>query len=114
MDVFDAVWEQAKRSGDQKRLVQAGTLNLEATRRSEEIRAVREHRAAWRAFTRKGGRNGALVTLDMHPLEVEACKLLCPDLEHADWQAKKRGWQWILKQPYGKEFAPGDFEKTRF
>ena len=113
-NVFEAVIDQARRSGDKESLKRALALGLAAMAKSKEIEAVREHRALWRTVNRNGSRNGALVTLEMHPLEVKACKILCPMLEHADWQAKKRGWGWILRQSYGKEFAPAPFEQTRF
>ena len=114
MDIFDAVWVDAKRSGDKQRLAAAAMLRLQSKAKAREIEAVRSHRDKWRELHPNGERNGHLVTLEMHPLEYECFRFLCPDLEHADWEAKKRSWNWALRQPWGKEYRTAPFEERRF
>ena len=114
MNIFDAVWADARRSGDKQRIAKAAMLRLQSQVKAAEIEAVRGHRDKWRTLHPNGERNGHLVTLEMHPLEYECFRFLCPDLEHADWDAKKRSWLWALRQPWGKEYRTAPFEERRF
>ena len=61
-----------------------------------------------------GSRNGHLLTGDIHPIEYQALTYLVPQLNKADAHEKKELWLWIMKQPWGKEFAAPEIEKTRF
>lgn len=114
MDIFQEVWDQAKRSNSKDMLIEAAALKLAAKAKASEIRLIKAERKNWRKMLRRNDTNGTLATFDLHPLEYEACKILCPDLTHADWQAKQKAWQWVLKQPWAQEFRASPFVKSRF
>ena len=114
MDIFQAVWDQAKRSNDKGRMVEAAALTLAANAKAQEIDLIKKERKTWRKMLRKSNTSGTLATFDLHPLEYEACRIMCPDLRHANWEAKQKAWQWILKQPWAKDFRASPFEKVRF
>ena len=110
-DIFDAVQDSTKKSANAKDFAARVALVLASKIQRAEIDQVRRERALIRNNTlRKSGINGALITLDLHPLEYQACELLCPELKLADNQAKKKAWQWILKQPWAQEFKASPLE----
>ena len=112
--VFDAVWDQAKRCGGPDKIAEAAALKLAARAKQKEIDLVKAERDQAKRLLRRSNINGAISVLEMHNLEWEACRILCPDLDHADWQSKKRAWSWVLKQPWGEEYRPPAFEKVNF
>ena len=112
-DIFDAIQESTRRAKSAEDFADRSALVLAARSRRAEIDAVRREREWTRRNLRlKSGINGALLTLDLHPLEYRACELLCPELRLADNKAKKKAWQWILKQPWAQEFKATPAEQT--
>lgn len=110
-DVFQAVEEQAAR-GSAWDKVNATALLLAASLKRDEIDAIRAERWAMQQDSeREPNRNGALLTFDLHPLEYEACKLLCPDLKYSDMEGRRKAWEWILNQPWAEEFKASPFAK---
>ena len=113
--IFQAVEESARKTPwDRDRLLEAAALCLAAKHKNDEIQAVRQNREAMRrACLRDGSRNATTPTLDLHPLELEAVRFLCPESQIAHWGAKKETWAWVLKQPWAQEFKAPPFEKVR-
>ena len=111
-DIFDAVQDSTRRATSAEDFAKRAALVLAARAQRAEIDIVRAERDWIRKNTlRKSGINGALITLDLHPLEYEACLILCPELRLADNQSKKRAWRWILKQPWAEEFKASPMEQ---
>lgn len=115
MSIFTELAVLAKRTKDLKTFDSATRIIKEASKRGAEITHIRKVRQIHRdKLERDGSRNGALITGEMHQLEYEAIRLLCPALQHPNGEDRDKTWQWILKQDWGKDFAAAPFEKTRF
>ena len=112
-DVFEAVGDHARRSKSHFERMRALGILAAARLKAREIYALKQERKAMRAAieTRRADLNGTVTTFDLHPIELEAIKFLCPDADVADWQAKKKAWEWILAQPWAQEFKSSPLEK---
>ena len=113
-DIFDEVLAQAKRSPDPKAYATALALKMAAKACAKEIKVLRDQRRVFQSDTRRPELNGAAVLLDMHALEYEAMKQLCPDLKKPHPESQKKAMAWILKQPWAAEYAAPAFEKRYF
>ena len=114
--LFDEVERQGRRQRrDLNKLTTAVALCQAAARRKPEIDEFRRTRQIMREKGfQNGNRNGHLITGEMHPLEYEACKFLCPDLNIKNGQPKTKNWYWIIRQEWGKDLAAAPIERTRF
>ena len=113
--IFDAVEAEARRDRTGEKVITGAAICYRAKEQAGEIHMMRVARDVMRHnLQQRNDINGNLLTLDMHPMEYEACEYLCPLLKTADWQAQARAWRWILKQEWGQEFGAPQYEKTRF
>lgn len=111
-DVFEVLFDKWKRVKNPAAKKKMGRILLQAKIKRKEIEYMRDQRHYQRLMNeQKGNINGNLVTGDLHALEYEACRLLCPALMHGDGVALKEGWRWIMRQSWGKEFRAAPFEK---
>ena len=110
--IFTVVAEEVNRTDDPARRARGNRILVDAYRKGEEIKMMREERERIRNECRRdGGLNGTTPTGELHMVEYEACRFLCPDLEQGGGKAKKIGWQWVLAQPWGQEFKCAPIEK---
>ena len=111
MNVFDAIRPFIK-SRDENVATSAAALCMAAITRRDEIDRIRADRQALREKdTRRPEINMAVTVMDMHPLELEAIKLICPDVNRGDKEAKRAAWQWVLNQPWAQELKPPSMAK---
>ena len=115
MSVFDEVAKLIKKQANVGEVTDAHMLLLAAKFRQHEIEDIRRNRYELKQKdTRRPDINMMTVVMEMHPLELEAIKLLCPALAVGNSKGKKEAWQWVLKQPWAEEFKPGPIEKRYF
>ena len=113
--VFDAVEALARKYNNDTMVKVASRLCARAAIRRSEIEEYRSYRQLIRHNCEgKAGINGRLAMLEMHPLEAEAIRLLCPEFMAPNSEQQKRGLRWVEKQPWAKEFLPAPIEKVRF
>ena len=111
-DVFQALYQHWKGVKNPAKRQMIAQVLLAAKLQRDEIDFIRDQRRTARLFLeQKANINGNFLTGELHMLEHEACKILCPALVHGKGPAQKEGWFWILKQPWGKDFAAAPFEK---
>lgn len=112
--VFDALEDQARKYRKSYLVFEGARICQRAAEHRQEIKLVRQHRALMRKESAKvGKRNGAFVSGEIHPIEMEAIQLLCPGVNGKGKNVTK-AWQWVFKQDWGKEFLNAPYEKTRF
>ena len=103
-DVFTAVGDLAKKTSDPNLKTSALALLFAAERLADEINVVRAHRDSERRRDTRRGELGMMPVFgEMHMLEVEACRLLCPALRTGNSEAAPDGWRWIAKQPWADD-----------
>lgn len=111
-DVFQALYLHWKKVKNPAAKQMISRILLEAKLKRDEIDFMRARREASRLFQeQKATINGNLVTGELHLLEHEACKILCPAIRHGTGTAIREGWNWIMKQPWARDFRPAPFEK---
>lgn len=111
-DVFQALYQHWRGVKNPARKHRLSKILLAAKAQRDEIDFIRERRRVARLFLeQKANIDGNFLTGELHLLEHEACKILCPALAHGTGTAQKEGWLWILKQPWGKDFRAAPFEK---
>lgn len=111
-DVFDALYEHWKKVKNPATKQAISRILLAANQRQAEINHIRSQRFVMRLqLEQKANINGNLVTGELHELEYDACRFLCPAIRGGNGTAVREGWRWIMKQPWGKDFRAAPFEK---
>lgn len=104
--VFEALFEHWRRVRNPAAKQRISRVLLAAKQKQAEIDVLRNERARLRASgTMRPELDGTLITGAMHPLEVDACRMMCPDLRIGRGSAKERGWEWVLRQDWGKDLS---------
>jgi membrane-bound lytic murein transglycosylase MltF len=104
--VFEALFEYWRRVKNPAAKQSISRLLLDAKAKQAEIDVLRAERAKLRATdTLRPELDGTLMTGAMHQLEVDACRMMCPDLRIGRGTAKERGWEWVLRQPWGRDLS---------
>ena len=111
-DVFQALYEHWKKIKNPAKKQQVSKILLESKLYKDDIDAIRAERARLRTQAeRAAGNNGMQQLGELHVLEYEACRVLCPTLTIGRGSAKKAGWAWVRKQPWAKDFMAPPIEK---
>lgn len=104
--VFEALFQHWRRVKNPAAKQAISRVLLAAKQKQAEVDILRVERAELRAQeTMRPELDGTLITGAMHPLEVDACRIMCPDLRIGRGTAKEKGWEWVLKQPWGKDLS---------
>lgn len=110
--VFQRLYEEWRKAADPARKARMSRVLFAAKERESEIIGFRTRRAWERNHdTCRPELNGTRMTGEMHPLEVEACRLLCPILEIGRGPAKTKGWTWVLNQPWAQDLKTAKLGK---
>ena len=111
-DIFQALYEHWKKVRNPAKKHQISRILLESKAYAAEIEQMRRYRAeARQAAELRGEINGLPVLGELHILEYEACRILCPTLTLGRGTAKKEGWKWVKKQPWAKDLLAPPIEK---
>lgn len=102
--VFQALYDHWRKVRNPARKARISRVLLASRAKRDEIDVLRRERARERRVeTCRPELDGTRMTGAMHPLEHEACKLLCPSLEVGRGSVKTKGWEWVLKQPWAED-----------
>lgn len=111
-DVFTALGDLARKTPDQELRLNALACLLAAGMLKDEIDEVRAHRESERRRDTRRGELGMMPMFgEMHMIEVEACRLLCPALRTGNSQAAPDGWRWIAKQSWADDLKAAPVQK---
>ncbi len=58
-------------------------------------------------------RNGHLLTREMHPVEMEVLKVLCPGVGADNARERQKALYWVLNQEWGKDLRASPYD-TRY
>ena len=59
-------------------------------------------------------RNGHLLTREMHPLEMEVLKELCPGVSADNAKDRQKALYWVLNQEWGKDLRASPFDQRYY
>ena len=102
--LFKQLFEEFRRTEHPVRKARIAKVMREADKKSTEILKFRTVRA-WERNNAvcRPEIDGTRLTGEMHPLEYEACRLLCPQLEIGQGTAKTKAWEWLLAQDWAQD-----------
>lgn len=102
--VFQALYEHWRRVKNPAKKARISSVLLASKAKAAEIATLRMERARERQTdTCRPELDGTRLTGAMHPLEHEACKILCPMLEVGRGSVKTKGWEWVMRQPWAND-----------
>lgn len=111
-DIFQALYEHWKKVKNPAKKQAISRILLESKVYQADINKMRRARAELRAHAeRRADLNGMPQLMELHVLEYEACRVLCPTLTIGRGSAKKAGWEWVKKQPWAKDLLAPPIEK---
>ena len=114
-DVFQELYQHWRKIKNPAKKQKISRLLLESKVREPEINQMRRYRAQMRsAAERRGDTNGMQALGELHVLEWEACRELCPMLKFGRGTAKAQGWKWVKKQSWAKDLLAPPIEKRFF
>lgn len=110
--LFQELYQHWRRVKNPAAKASISRLLLDAKRHSTEINILRAERARERATdTKRPDVNGTRMTGAMHMLELEACRVLCPELRVGRGSVKTKAWEWVLKQPWAQDLNTAPMAK---
>ena len=113
--VFQAVYERWRKVQNPAAKASIGRLLLDAKVKREEIDILRAERHRERTTdTKRPDTNGTRMTGAMHPLELEACRILCPELRVGRGSVKTKAWEWVMAQPWAQDLNTAPMAQRYF
>lgn len=111
-DVFQALYQHWKKVKNPAKKRLLSKILFDSKVYAAEIEQMRRYRAEARQQAELRGDTNGLPTLgELHILEYEACRELCPTLKVGKGSAKSQGWKWVKKQPWAKDLLAPQIEK---
>lgn len=102
--IFQRLYEEWRTTKHPGRRAMMAQVLMDSESKQTEIGKFRTIRAWERNnATCRPEINGTRLTGEMHPLEYQACKLICPQLEIGQGTAKTKAWEWILAQDWAQD-----------
>lgn len=59
-------------------------------------------------------RNGHLLTRELHPVEMEVVKELCPGVSADNAKERQKAWYWVLNQHWGEDLRASPYDQRYF
>ena len=59
-------------------------------------------------------RNGHLLTREMHPIEMDVLKVLCPGVGADNARERQKALYWVLNQEWGKDLRASPYDQRYF